>query len=55
MIIQNSSDALLSLFEKIEESERVNVKGYIISEEPIELNDYPNVRTICANTIPLSL
>jgi len=52
LIIQNSSDTLLSVFEKIEESNRDSVKGYIISEEPIELKEYPNVRTICANTLP---
>lgn len=52
LIIKNSSDALFSVFEKIEKSERSNVKGYIISEEPVELTDFPCVRTICANSIP---
>ncbi|WP_421690685.1 methylmalonyl-CoA mutase family protein [Ureibacillus sp. MALMAid1270] len=52
LIIQNASDTLLSVFEKIDESNRENVKGYIISEEQIELSNFPHVRTICANTIP---
>ncbi len=52
LIIQHSNDALLGLFEKIDSSQREYVNGYIISNEFIELNNYPRVRTICANTIP---
>ncbi|WP_097148637.1 methylmalonyl-CoA mutase family protein [Ureibacillus acetophenoni] len=52
LIVQDSSDNLLRLFDRIEEKKREYVKGYIISEEPINLNSYPNVRTFCANTIP---
>lgn len=52
LLVRDSSDVLLSVFETIEESKRENVKGYIISDEPIILKSYPKIRTICANTIP---
>lgn len=52
LIIRDSSDVLLSVFERIEESKRETVNGYIVSDEPIHLENYPKVRTICANTLP---
>lgn len=50
--VQSNDDALLSVFNKIEQSNRVNVNGYIVSPETVELGAYPNVRTFAANTIP---
>jgi len=44
--------SILDVFDKIPESDRANVKGYIVSNEPVELQDYPNVRTNGANTVP---
>lgn len=52
LIIQNGNDPILDVFTKIDEAKRSEVKGFIVSNEPIELNDYPNVKTYCANTIP---
>lgn len=51
-IVQGANDPLLAVFNEINENERQNVKGYIVSPENITLNDYPNVRTYGANTLP---
>lgn len=51
LIIQNSDDPILNVFHKIDVGKRSDVKGYIVSSTPIELQQYPNVRTYCANTI----
>lgn len=50
--VQSPNDALLQVFNFIDESKRKDVKGYIIAQETISLADYPNVRTFAANTIP---
>lgn len=51
-IVENGKDSLLEVFEAIEENKRENVEGYIVSKEGIDLNGYPKVRTLGANTIP---
>ena len=48
-IIQNKNDSLLQVFNKIENKEKV--QGFIISESPIELDGFENVRTVSANTV----
>lgn len=49
--IQSSDDMLLSVFDKIDETQRENVNGYIVAPVAVELPAYPNVRTFAANTI----
>ncbi|WP_234417252.1 methylmalonyl-CoA mutase family protein [Lysinibacillus sp. 2017] len=49
--IQSSEDVLLSVFDKIDETQRENVNGYIVAPVAVELPAYPNVRTFAANTI----
>jgi methylmalonyl-CoA mutase len=50
--IQTNDDTLLSVFNKIDETKRVDVKGYIVAPEKLELSSYPNVRTYVSNTLP---
>ncbi len=52
LVIHESTDAILTVFEKMNRSVRENVVGYVISEKPIILKGYPNIRTVCANTLP---
>ncbi len=49
--IQSSDDVLLNVFDKIDETQRKNVNGYIVAPVAVELPAYPNVRTFAANTI----
>lgn len=51
-IVASAEDAVLDVFKYIDEAKRKDVVGYIVSPETIELANYPNVRTFCANTIP---
>ena len=51
-IVASAEDAVLDVFKYIDEAKRNDVVGYIVSPETVELADYPNVRTFCANTIP---
>ena len=51
LTITNANDPILALFEKIEDSKRADVEGYIISEEAIDLAAFPKVRTFAANTV----
>lgn len=51
-IVASAGDAVLDVFKYIDEAKRNDVVGYIVSPETVELADYPNVRTFCANTIP---
>lgn len=51
-IVASAEDAVLDVFKYIDEAKRNDVVGYIVSPETLELADYPNVRTFCANTIP---
>ncbi|MER2119069.1 MAG: methylmalonyl-CoA mutase family protein [Solibacillus sp.] len=50
--VASAEDAVLDVFKYIDEAKRNDVVGYIVSPETLELADYPNVRTFCANTIP---
>lgn len=50
--VTNAQDPILAVFEQIDAAKRADVKGYILSPSPIELADYPNVRTAVANTVP---
>ncbi|MFJ7735521.1 methylmalonyl-CoA mutase family protein [Lysinibacillus sp. NPDC097287] len=49
--VENANDPLLAVFDKIEVSKRDSVKGYIVSQEPVVLADFSNVRTNGADTI----
>ncbi|WP_332645246.1 methylmalonyl-CoA mutase family protein [Lysinibacillus sp. 54212] len=51
LIIQNENDPILSVFDKIEEAKRAEVEGYIVSDQAIQLSNYPKVRTSGANTV----
>ena len=51
LIIQNKNDSLLQVFNKIENGDKEKVQGFVISESPIELDGFENVRTVCANTV----
>lgn len=50
--VESADDAVLNVFNHIEEAKRADVNGYIISPAAVTLADYPNVRTYAANTIP---
>lgn len=52
LVLQDKNDVILTVFEQIEPSSRKQVSGYILSKEPIKIDNYPNVRTISANTLP---
>lgn len=52
LILHNIKDPIVSVFENINKANREKVKGYIVSDELLVLKDYPNVRTVSANTIP---
>ncbi|RKJ31525.1 methylmalonyl-CoA mutase, partial [Butyricicoccus sp. 1XD8-22] len=52
LVVQDKNDVILTVFEQIEPSSRKQVSGYILSKEPIKIDNYPNVRTISANTLP---
>ncbi|SOC05092.1 heterodimeric methylmalonyl-CoA mutase small subunit [Ureibacillus xyleni] len=50
-IVQNKNDSLLQVFNKFEQADKEKVNGFIISDSPVELDDFDNVRTFCANTV----
>lgn len=52
LVLHNTKDPIVSVFEKIDDAIREKVNGYIITNESFELDNYPNVRTISANTLP---
>lgn len=52
LIVEKANDPILSVFNHIEESKRADVEGYIVSQQAIQLADYPNVRTFAGDTIP---
>lgn len=52
LIVNDENDPILSVFNHIEEGKRANVEGYIVSQAPIELADYPKVRTFAGDTVP---
>lgn len=43
---------ILNVFSKIQESDRVKVRGFVLTKEAITLDDFPMVRTFAANTVP---
>lgn len=49
--VQNGNDPILQVFNKIEEINRKNINGYILSDAPVTLEGFDNVRTYCANTV----
>lgn len=49
--VASNDDPILSAFTMINPAMRADVKGYIISPNPVVLADYPNVRTYAANTV----
>ena len=51
IIVQSTDDAVLAVFDKIDEAKREIVNGYIVAPEAFELTSFPNVRTFAANTI----
>lgn len=52
LIVKNQNDPILEVFNLIAKEERADVKGYVVSEESITLDEYPNIRTLVANTTP---
>ena len=51
MKVEHTKDPLLAVFNHIDIEKRKAVKGYILSDEPVQLVDYPHVLTYGANTI----
>ena len=49
--VEHTKDPLLAVFNQIDVEKRKAVKGFIVSDELVELADYPHVRTYGANTI----
>lgn len=52
IVLQNENDALYKVFNYIQKDKQSSVEGYVICSEPLDLQNYTSVRTICANTIP---
>ncbi len=52
LIVQSKEDAILRTFDFIDVAKRSSIEGFIVANEPITLTDYPNVRTVSANTLP---
>lgn len=51
IIVSSTDDAVLAVFDKIDEAKREIVNGYIVAPEAFELASFPNVRTFAADTI----
>lgn len=51
LYVQNDNDPILQVFNKVEESDRHKVSGFIISENPISLEGFENIRTYSSNTV----
>jgi len=51
LVIQGANDPVLALFDKIEESKRANVEGFIVADEAVELSSFPKVRTFAGETV----
>ncbi|MFY0518036.1 methylmalonyl-CoA mutase family protein [Lysinibacillus sp. UGB7] len=49
--VKSAKDPLLAVFDKIAADKREAVKGFIVSQSPIVLADFPNIRTYSANTV----
>lgn len=52
LIVEAVDAPVLAVFNKIEESKRAQVEGYIVAPSTVTLADYPKVRTFSANTVP---
>lgn len=52
LIVNNNEDVLLQVFTKIADSKQRDAIGYVIANSKIELINFPNVRTLCAHTVP---
>jgi len=52
LIIQSKEDAILRTFNLIDGAKRSSVEGFVVADEPITLTEFPNVRTVSANTLP---
>ena len=50
-LLVQENDSILSVFDKIPQSDREKVKGYIVSKNVVSLDEFPNVRTFAANTV----
>jgi len=49
--VKSQDDPLLAVFNNIPAAQREAVHGFILCENPIKLEELPNVRTLCANTV----
>ncbi|MFP3917187.1 methylmalonyl-CoA mutase family protein [Lysinibacillus telephonicus] len=49
--VQNENDSLLKVFNKIDDSNKQKINGFIISETPVTLEGFEKVRTYSANTV----
>ncbi|HWL13731.1 MAG TPA: methylmalonyl-CoA mutase family protein, partial [Ureibacillus sp.] len=46
--VENDKDPILGVFDKINDRK---IKGFILSQEPIALKDFENVKTLCADMV----
>lgn len=51
LMVTSKDNQLLAVFEKIEQSKRANVEGYVVCKETVSLSDYPNIRVNKGETI----
>ncbi|WP_369436166.1 methylmalonyl-CoA mutase family protein [Lysinibacillus fusiformis] len=49
--LKKANDPLLAVFDKIAADKREAVTGFVVSQNPITLADFPNVRTYVADTV----
>ncbi len=49
--LKKANDPLLAVFDKIAADKRETVTGFVVSQNPITLADFPNVRTYVADTV----
>jgi methylmalonyl-CoA mutase len=52
LIVQSKEDAILRTFDLIDTAKRSSVEGFIVANEAITLANFPQVRTVSANTLP---
>lgn len=48
--VNNAQDPLLAVFDQIAVDQQQTVKGFIVSQDPISLEAFPNVRSVNADT-----
>lgn len=51
IIVEQSDAEILAVFDKIDAQKRAQVEGYIVAPTPVELAEFPKVRTFAANTV----